>query len=64
MTKNATLEMNENNKTGTVCSDSSLYCCKMHPYIEKYVESGDNFPQCDQKNIPHNTVWYKIIKKY
>lgn len=49
MTTNAKLEMDESNKTGASCSDSGTYCCKMHPYIEKYVTEGENFPQCDQK---------------
>ena len=64
MTKEATLEMNDDNKTGTTCLESGTYCCKKHSYIEKYVEKGDNFPKCDQKEIPHNTVWWKIIKKH
>lgn len=62
MTINAKLEMDDNNETGTNCSESGTYCCKMHPYIEKYVAEGDSFPKCDQKGLPHNTVWWKIIK--
>ena len=62
MTTNAKLEMDDNWKTGSECPDTASYCCNMHPYVEKFVHQGENFPKCDQKGLPHNTVWNKIIK--
>lgn len=55
------LEFNDNWETGSECPDSSNYCCKMHPEVEKFVRKGDRFPKCDQKNLPHNTTWHKVL---
>ncbi len=63
MSYNTKLEIDKNWKTGTECPDSASYCCNMHPYVEKFVHKGESFPKCDQKGLPHNTVWNKIIKK-
>lgn len=41
-----------------------LIFCEKHPYIEKYLTKGEKFPKCDQKNIPHNTSWNKIIQEH
>lgn len=60
--ENVTFETNEENKTGTICTESGTYLCTMHPYIERYIYKDDQFPACDQKGIPHNTIWGKIIK--
>jgi len=49
MTTNTKLEMDDNWKTGSECPDSASYCCNMHPYVEKFVHQGENFPKCDQK---------------
>lgn len=54
---------NKNGKTGTKCLETASYCCEKHPYIEKFVQKEDYFPQCDQRNIPHDTVWSKIVKR-
>lgn len=62
MTTSTKLEMDDNWKTGSECPDSATYCCNMHPYVEEFVNQGDNFPKCDQKGLPHNTIWNKIIK--
>jgi len=59
--KNITFEKNENNKTGTTCSETGMYVCQLHSYIEKNCQKGSLFPKCDQKGIPHNTTWYKIV---
>ncbi|WP_417353107.1 hypothetical protein [Flavobacterium alkalisoli] len=61
--KNLPFEINEENTTGEICTESGTYLCTMHPYIEKYVSKGERFPSCDQKGIPHNTTWGKIIKE-
>jgi hypothetical protein len=60
--KNVTFERNDENTTGETCEESGTYLCNMHPYIEKYVNKGDRFPKCDQKGLPHNTTWGRIIK--
>jgi hypothetical protein len=61
--KNVTFERNEESSTGETCQESGTYLCDMHPYIEKYLNKGDSFPKCDQKGIPHNTTWNKIINE-
>ena len=61
MKNSQSLERDEDWKTGTECPESAKYCCSMHPYIEVYVYEGDTFPQCKQKNIPHNTNWHKLL---
>lgn len=63
MKEKQALEMNDNWRTGTDCPESATYCCEMHPYIDKYVQVGDVFPQCDQKNLPHNTTWHKLVNE-
>lgn len=62
MTTNATFEKNEENKSGETCTESGRYFCDMHPYIEIYLNKGERFPKCDQKGIPHNTIWNLIVK--
>lgn len=61
MKKPTGFEINEENKTGRTCLETGLYFCKTHPYIEKFIQRGEAFPKCDQKNIPHNATWYKLI---
>ena len=63
MNERQSLETNDSWKTGTECPKSANYCCKLHPYIEKYVQKGDSFPKCDQKNLPHNTTWHKLVNE-
>ena len=57
------LEMNGDWSTGTSCPETATYCCEMHPYVEAYVTKGEQFPQCDQKNLPHNAVWHKLVSE-
>lgn len=62
MEEKTPLEINDDWKTGTICAETATYCCAMHVYIEKTVYEGNPFPQCDQKGLPHNTAWHKIVK--
>lgn len=59
--KNATFEKNEDNVTGAICPETATYVCELHTYIQKYIVKGNQFPKCDQKGLPHNTKWYKLI---
>lgn len=59
--KNVSFETNDENTAGEICTESGTYLCTTYPYIEKYVSKGEQFPSCDQKGIPHNTTWGKII---
>lgn len=61
MSNNTKLETNDSWRTGSECPDSASYCCKMHSSFEKYIHEGENFPKCDQKGMPHNTIWHKLI---
>lgn len=56
MTKKATFEMIDDNKTGIECAESGTYCCHLNSYMERQVSDGEIFPKCD-KGIAHNTTW-------
>lgn len=60
MPHNSQFKVSNNNETGTKCFESGTYCCHLHPYIERHIHEGDNFPKCD-KGIGHNTNWWKKI---
>ncbi|MCH4824612.1 hypothetical protein ML462_15670 [Gramella lutea] len=61
MSENVEYEINEDWKTGSLCTETANYLCKMHPYVEEFVREGERFPKCDQKGLPHNTQWHKIL---
>ena len=61
MNEKVTFEMNENNKTGTECSETGTYCCHLHSYLESHINQGEIFPKCG-KGTGHNTIWWKKIK--
>lgn len=63
MLKSDEYEASDEYKTGNICSESGHYFCDMHPSIEIYLNKGDTFPKCNQKNIPHNTKWDKIVAR-
>jgi len=55
------LELNDDWQSNTVCSESGTYCCKLHPGFEIKLSKGDIFPNCNQNNSPHTTIWRKFI---
>ncbi|NQU32102.1 MAG: hypothetical protein HQ521_02610 [Bacteroidetes bacterium] len=44
------------NRTGTTCSQSGTYMCKLHPAIDEVVIKGNHFPRCRQ-GAGHDTNW-------
>lgn len=61
MKKKEPMEINEKNKTGSICTESGRYCCSMHLSTTKVIHAGEEFPQCDQRGSLHITTWNKMI---